>query len=88
MECRLVGGFKAKQGKSKGKMEENNRFIAVPVASTIFKQLTDWEEVPVSIVRELEDFFINYNKEEGKLFKAKGYLGVDQALNIINRQTA
>jgi inorganic pyrophosphatase len=86
IECRLVGGFKAKQGKENKNKEENDRFLAIPVASAIFQHLTDWKKVPPSIVKELEDFFVNYNKAEHKVFKTKGYLTADAAWRKIKKQ--
>jgi inorganic pyrophosphatase len=87
MDCRLIGGFKARQGKRKDSMEENDRFIAIPVVSAIFKELTDWSKVPLTIIKELEDFFINYNKEEQKIFKTMGYLTAKQAMKKIKMHT-
>ncbi|WP_410221485.1 inorganic diphosphatase [Pedobacter sp.] len=87
IECRLVGGFKARQGKTKSKLVKNDRFIAIPLASAIFKDLTDWKNIPETIIKALEDFFINYNKEEGKIFKTTGYLSAAKAFKKIKRQT-
>jgi len=87
MDCRIVGGFGARQGKTKAGMEENDRFIAIPSVSTTFGQIRDWNKIPPIIVKELENFFVNYNKEEQKDFKVKGYLTAAQAIRKIKKRT-
>jgi inorganic pyrophosphatase len=68
MECRLLGGIMAEQGKPGKKKVRNDRFIAVPVCSRNYQGIRSLEDLGTSILHELSDFFINYNKAEGKEF--------------------
>ncbi len=87
MQCRLIGGFTARQGKKGKPVEENDRFVVIPVVSTVFRGLTDWKKVPAVMLRELELFFINYNAAEGKVFEPSGYLSASQAAKKIRKQS-
>ena len=85
MSCRVIGGIKAEQSKKKGKEEmiRNDRFIAIPDCSSIFEKITSVKDLPDSIMDELEAFFIEYNKLQGKEFKALRKLDAHEAMDII-----
>lgn len=83
MECRLLGAIKAAQGHSGEKLVRNDRYLSVPVYSRSYKALNTIEKIDKSMVIELEDFFINYNKAEDKIFKVLGTLDRDRAMKQI-----
>ncbi|PSK91666.1 inorganic diphosphatase [Taibaiella chishuiensis] len=87
MQCRLIGGFTARQGKKGQALEENDRYVAVPLVSDVFRGLGDWKQVPPKMLQELEYFFINYNAAEGKVFEPHAYLTAKQAMKKIRKQT-
>ncbi|WP_118951580.1 inorganic diphosphatase [Taibaiella helva] len=88
MPCRLLGAFKAKQGKKKGKMVRNDRYLAVPVASMAYNDIAAVNLLPKEMIRALEDFFIRYNQEEGKRFEPSGYIDAGQAMAQIKASAA
>jgi inorganic pyrophosphatase len=70
IKCRLIGGMKAEQAdEKKKKMIRNDRFLAVPKCSNIFQKIKSTNDLPKKIMDDLEEFFIDYNKLEGKNFK-------------------
>ena len=86
--CRIIGGMKAEQSEEKDskKMIRNDRFLAVPKCSNIFQEVEKMSDLPKQITDELEEFFIEYNKLEGKKFKALDKIGPKEAQRLIEDQ--
>jgi inorganic pyrophosphatase len=82
--CRIVGGIKAEQSEkeNKKKMIRNDRFIVVPKCSQMFENIKSVEDLPGDIVKQLEAFFIDYNKIEGKEFKVLARLDNKEAKEL------
>jgi inorganic pyrophosphatase len=71
IKCRIIGGIKAEQSADEGKkMIRNDRFLAVPKCSNIFEKIKSTDDLPQRTMDDLEEFFVDYNKLEGKKFKA------------------
>jgi len=85
MDCRLIGALKAVQTEKKKKIR-NDRFIAIPVQSTTFKKIETANDLSHNTVEELEQFFINYNKAEGKTFKPLNMLSAKEAIKLLKKQ--
>lgn len=83
--CRIIGGMKAEQSIEKGrkKMIRNDRFLAVPKCSNIFDNIQTMHDLPKIIIKELEDFFIDYNHIEEKEFKILDNLTPRAAIKLI-----
>jgi inorganic pyrophosphatase len=88
IKCRIIGGIKAEQSEEKGskKMIRNDRFLAIPQCSNIFENIKAMADLPKQMTNELEEFFIDYNKIEGKKFKALEKLGPREAHRLIEKQ--
>ena len=85
IKCRVIGGIKAKQTDENGKkMIRNDRFIAIPKCSNIFEKVTTIKDLPRQILDDLEEFFVDYNKLEGKKFKALDKINPREAQRLIN----
>jgi inorganic pyrophosphatase len=68
MECRIIGVLQAEQrmpGKAKIR---NDRYLFVPKESIAYDHIKNISDFSRKHNRQLLAFFINYNKEEGKLF--------------------
>jgi inorganic pyrophosphatase len=80
MKCRIIGGIKAEQSKEKSsdKLIRNDRFLAIPKCSNIFQEVDKMDQ--------LEEFFVDYNKLEGKKFKALDKMGPKEAQRLIEEQ--
>jgi inorganic pyrophosphatase len=81
IECKIIGGLEAEQSKGKGKnkMVRNDRYFVVPVCSKMGKQFKSLLDLPETIIREIEGFFVDYNKLEDKKFKVLGRLDAKYA---------
>jgi inorganic pyrophosphatase len=88
IKCRIIGGIKAEQSEEKGskKMIRNDRFLAIPKCSNIFQNIRKMEDLPGEITDQLEEFFVDYNKLEGKKFKALDKVGPKEARHSIEGQ--
>lgn len=89
IKCRVIGVLTAEQSESEksSKMIRNDRFLAVPKCSNIFENIKEIKDLPKKTTDQLEEFFIDYNKLEGKKFKALGKLDHKEALKLISDQS-
>ncbi len=84
IKCRLIGGIRAEQSGDKDKkMIRNDRFLAVPKCSNIFQNVKKMSDLPKKIMDQLEEFFVEYNKLEGKKFKAVDKMSPKEAQKLI-----
>ncbi|MBO9675756.1 MAG: inorganic diphosphatase [Sphingobacteriaceae bacterium] len=83
VECRIIGGIKAWQREKDGTITRNDRFIAVPEMSTTYAKLYSLKDMPEKLLKEIEQFFINYNAQAGKSFKIEGHINENLALKLI-----
>ena len=85
IKCRIIGGIKAEQSADKDgrKMIRNDRFLAIPKCSNIFENIAQMEDLPTRLTDDLEEFFIDYNKLEGKKFRALKKMASKEALRLI-----
>lgn len=81
--CRLLGVLEAEQTEKEKGTVRNDRLIAVSDSSIIYKSITKMKELNKSMVKEMEHFFVNYNRQEGRLFKPLGWGGVKTAGALI-----
>jgi inorganic pyrophosphatase len=88
IKCRIIGGIKAEQSKEKNsdKLMRNDRFLAIPKCSNIFQNVEKMEDLPGQITDQIEEFFVGYNKLEGKKFKALDKMGPREAQRLIEEQ--
>jgi inorganic pyrophosphatase len=85
IKCKLIGGFKAEQSEKEGKkkMIRNDRFFAVPKCSQMFGNIKTLKDLPEEVLKELEEFFIDYNRIEGKHFQVLARLEAKDAEKIL-----
>jgi inorganic pyrophosphatase len=88
ISCRIIGGMKAEQSENEGskKMIRNDRFIAIPKSSNIFQEINEVKDLPKQIIEGLEGFFVDYNKLEGKKFKAVKIMNAKESTGEIEKQ--
>jgi len=66
--CRLVGVIEAEQTEG-GETIRNDRVIAAATKAHDYSNVKSISDIDPHLLKELEDFFINYNKTEGRKFK-------------------
>lgn len=79
LTVRLIGIMEAEQ-KQNGKTTRNDRLIAVAVHSYSHENLQSISEINKSLLDQVEEFFVSYNKSRGKKFKVIGVHGPSRAL--------
>jgi len=67
-------------------MIRNDRFLAIPKFSNIFQNIEKMEDLPKTITDDLEAFFTEYNRLEGKKFKALEKMSPKEAQRLILKQ--
>jgi inorganic pyrophosphatase len=84
IDVRIRGVIKAKQIDN-GKMESNDRLLGVAVHSYDHEDLKSITDVSHTLLDQLEEFFVSYNKQRGKKFKITGTGGPNKALKFLKR---
>lgn len=82
LHVRVIGIIEAQQTQD-GKTETNCRLLAVSIHSYSHENVTSIKQMSQSVLNQLEEFFISYNKLHGKKFKVTGRGGPKRALDII-----
>jgi inorganic pyrophosphatase len=82
MEVRIIGVIEAKESSNEG-MERNDRLLGVAVHSYDHEDLTTIDEVSATVMSQVEEFFISYNKQRDKKFKILGTYGPRRAIKCI-----
>lgn len=84
IRTRLIGVVEADQTEN-GRTTRNDRLIAVAAHSRDYSDILDLRNLNPNMVKEIEQFFINYNKEKGKKFKVLAKQGPWQALKLLKK---
>src|SRR6185369_6067903 len=79
IEVRIVGIITAEQS-SDGKKETNDRLLGVAIHSYEHQHLNSIEDISKTLLSQLEEFFISYNKQRGKKFEVTGTGGPKKAI--------
>ncbi len=83
LSCRVIGAIKAVQKDDAGNEIENDRFLVVPEASKILENVQRVVQLPEKLLEELQNFFVAYNKLEGRHFQLKKILSAKDAIKAI-----
>jgi inorganic pyrophosphatase len=83
LDVRVIGVIEAKQTQQDGKTEINNRLMGVAVHSYDHIDMTSIEQVNKDLLKQVEEFFISYNKQRGKKFKLTGTGGPKRAITCL-----
>jgi len=87
VDVRVIGVIEADQIED-GKRTRNDRLISVAVHSYSHENLQTLTEAPNSILDQVEEFFVSYNKSRGKKFKVKGRHGPKRAAALVDAAIA
>jgi len=61
----------------------DDRFLAIPKFTNIFQNVKKMDDLPGQVTDQLEEFFVDYNKMQGKKFKALSKMGSGEAHRMI-----
>ncbi len=84
VRSRLIGVIEGEQ-LDHGKKVHNDHLLAVAEASHLYANIRDLDDLPGQLIRELEDFFVNYHRLEGKQYKLVSCKGAQTALHLVER---
>jgi inorganic pyrophosphatase len=82
IEARIIGVIEAKESSDDG-MERNDRLLGVAIHSYDHEGLETIDDVSSTLMSQVEEFFISYNKQRGKKFKILGTSGPRRAIKCI-----
>jgi inorganic pyrophosphatase len=81
---RLIGVIEGEQVDGKKRIR-NDRLVAIAEASHMYANVRKLNDLPKQFLRELQDFFVNYHKLEGKVYKLLGYKEISAAEKLIKK---
>jgi inorganic pyrophosphatase len=84
VSARLIGVIEGEQIDGKKRIR-NDRLLAVAEANHTYAYLKKLKDLPHQTLRELQDFFVNYHRLEGKEYKLLGCRGIQAALSLIKQ---
>lgn len=84
LTVRLIGLIQAEQTQD-GKTTENDRLIGVAMHSYSHGNIQSIGEVNKSLLDQVEQFFVSYNKSRGKKFKVTGVHGPSKAVRRLQQ---
>lgn len=82
IDVRLIGVMFAQQTQD-GKKETNDRLLGVAIHSYDHEDLTSIDEVSKTLLSQVEEFFVSYNKQRGKKFRITGTGGPGKAIKLL-----
>ena len=82
IEVRIVGIITAEQTEE-GKTESNDRLIGVAIHSYDHEDVKSIGDISKTLLDQVEEFFVSYNKQRGKKFKVTGTGGPKKALRFL-----
>jgi inorganic pyrophosphatase len=77
-----VGVIAAKQTE-RGKTERNDRLLGVAAHSYQHENITAIDDVSTTLLCQIEEFFISYNRQHGKQFKVTATSGPKKAIKLL-----
>ena len=84
VDCFLVGVIEAEQ-EMDGSVKRNDRLIAVARASLLYSEVKDLADLNPTVEKQIEAFFVNYQKVRDVNTKILDRGGWDKALVILRR---
>jgi inorganic pyrophosphatase len=85
LNCRIIGALKAEQKQDGEKAVRNDRYFCVPVTSITYALIESLDQLGKVHHEQIEEFFINYNKVDGKVFTCEGIMDPEKALKLIKK---
>jgi inorganic pyrophosphatase len=84
VDCRLVGAIEMEQ-EAEGEKNRNDRLLAVATQSLLYSQTHNISDVNPTVLKQIEDFFVNYQRVRNIKVKILGNGGPDRAIEILRR---
>ncbi len=85
---RLIGVIEGEQTVPGQEPVRNDRLVAVAETTHVYAKFTKLKNLPKQALREIEEFFVNYHRLQGKEYKLLGIKGRKTALSLIEKAGA
>jgi len=82
---RLIGVIQGEQLSPKADPVRNDRLVAVAETTHMYAKFKRLKDMPKQALKEIEEFFVNYHKLQGKRYKLLGIKGEKTALTAIEK---
>jgi inorganic pyrophosphatase len=87
IDIRILGIIEAEQTQD-GETDENPRLLGAAVHSYQQQHIRTIDDVSKTLLCQVEEFFVSYNKQRGKKFKCKGLHGPKRAVKDLKKAMA
>ncbi|HEY2362526.1 MAG TPA: inorganic diphosphatase [Candidatus Angelobacter sp.] len=87
VKARLIGVIEGKQTE-KGKSERNDRLLAVAESSHTHSNIHSLNDLNKDLLKELEQFLVNYHSNDGTDFKVLARKGPSAAITCLEKAAA
>ncbi len=84
VNARLIGIIEGEQVDGKKRIR-NDRLLAIAEANHTYNYVKKIGDLPNQFLRELQDFFVNYHRLQGKQYRLLGCKGTQAALTLIKQ---
>lgn len=84
VEARAIGVIEANQTENR-KRERNDRIIAVAAESHTHRGIKSLSDLDSTMLNEIEEFFVSYNRTRGRKFKPLGRRGPKRAMKLVKK---
>ena len=85
VECRLVGVLLANQKEKGSPKVRNDRILAVSTSSLLFGHIKELRILKKELPRSIENFFIDYNNRQNKVFTPIKWMNAVAALKLVKK---
>jgi len=82
---RLIGVIEGEQITPKTDPVRNDRLVAVAETTHMYAKLKKLKDLPRQSLKEIEEFFVNYHRLQGKKYKLLNRKGEKTALKLIEK---
>jgi inorganic pyrophosphatase len=84
VDCRLVGVIETEQ-EEKGKRNRNDRVLAVATQSLLYSDVEDIADLNGTVLKQIEDFFVNYQRVRNVKVTILGRGGPKRAVETLHK---
>lgn len=77
--ARLIGVIEAEQTERDGETSRNDRIVAIPVEARTYNDCRNLKDLNEHRLKEIQEFFVSYNRIRGKKFKLLGWRNAPEA---------
>lgn len=84
IESRLIGVIEAEQTED-GETTRNDRLVAVAKENHEYADLETLNDISKTVLKDIEEFFVNYHRLRGSKFRVLGTRGPKQAYRLLEK---